>query len=82
MEGRMKDIQKTPVNVPISIDCVGVRGVRLPFGVKEYGSGSDGRHQRTVAIVDAVVNLLPDARGTHMSRFIAILHDEASPRHG
>ena len=55
---------------------------RLPFGVKEYGSGSDGRHQRTVAIVDAVVNLLPDARGTHMSRFIAILHDEASPRHG
>lgn len=64
------------------IDCVGVRGVRLPFGVKEYGSGSDGRHQRTVAIVDAVVNLLPDARGTHMSRFIAILHDEASPRHG
>ncbi|WP_337638035.1 GTP cyclohydrolase, FolE2/MptA family [Bilophila wadsworthia] len=76
----MKDIQKTPANVPISIDCVGVRGVRLPFGVKEYGSGSDGRHQRTVAIVDAVVNLLPDARGTHMSRFIAILQTWAETR--
>lgn len=69
----MKDIQNTPANVPISIDCVGVRGVRLPLWVREYGDNSKGERQRTVASVDAGVNLLPTCRGTHMSRFISIL---------
>lgn len=75
----MKDIQNTPADVPISIDCVGVRGVRLPLWVREHGNNSKGR-QRTVADVDAGVNLLSDSRGTHMSRFISLLQDWAETR--
>ncbi len=65
----MLDVQKDMPNVPIPIDRVGVRGVRMPLWVR------DRTHEKqcTVASVDLTVDLPSSFKGTHMSRFVEAL---------
>ena len=63
-------------NLPI--DEVGISGIRYPVAVPDREHGK----QDTVAEVSMSVDLRPDVKGTHLSRFVEILHDcagELSP---
>ena len=62
----MEDVQGGAANVPLPIDRVGVKDLRLPIKVKEKGGGV----QHTVAVVDLSVDLPAEFKGTHMSRFV------------
>lgn len=62
----MEDVQGGAANVPLPIDRVGVKDLRLPIKVKEKGGGV----QHTVAVVDLAVELPAEFKGTHMSRFV------------
>lgn len=65
----MEDVQSYSPAVPIHIDRVGVRGLKLPLLVRDRAHGS----QQTVACVDLGVDLPSSFKGTHMSRFVEIL---------
>jgi GTP cyclohydrolase I len=67
---KLKDIQKEKPKRGIEIDEVGISKIRLPLKIidKKYG------HQQTMGEVSIFVNLLPEHKGTHMSRFIEILN--------
>ncbi|OZI41441.1 GTP cyclohydrolase I FolE2 [Bordetella genomosp. 5] len=65
----MPDIQSTADTRHIPIQRVGIRGVRHPMLVV----GSDGVAQPTVANWTLTVALPSEEKGTHMSRFIALL---------
>jgi GTP cyclohydrolase I len=54
----------------ISIDMVGVRGLRYPITVLDKARG----YQNTVGTFNLYVNLPHRFKGTHMSRFIQILN--------
>ena len=63
----MRDIQSEPDARGISIDQVGISGLRLPTTLR------DGQiHQSGIASVALTVGLQPDRRGTHMSRLVQI----------
>ena len=66
----MLDVQNMKDSRDISVDQVGVWGIRYPVTVKDRSSGT----QNTVADVDMTVQLLPEFKGTHMSRMIEILN--------
>ena len=66
----MKDIQSLPDSRRINIRKVGVRQVRYPVIVLDKAR----RSQKTVAAVGMYVNLPHQFKGTHMSRFVEILH--------
>lgn len=70
LKSNLPDIQSTEDARNICIDRVGVRGVELPVTI-----GDSGCLQHTVATVSMTVMLPPNQRGTHMSRFIALLED-------
>jgi len=70
----MPDVQSGPDARRIAIQRVGVRGVRHPLVV----ASGDGQPLATVADWEMTVALPADAKGTHMSRFIALLES----RHG
>ena len=65
----MADVQNGPAKVPLSIDTVGVTGLKLPLVVSDRARGS----QHTVALVDLGVDLPGAFKGTHMSRFVEAL---------
>jgi GTP cyclohydrolase I len=65
----MPDVQSSADNRKIAIQRVGVRGVRHPMLVK---AGS-GQAMPTVATWEMTVALPPEEKGTHMSRFVALL---------
>ncbi len=65
----MEDVQSGPAQVPVNIDKVGVRNLRVPLRVRDR---ADGR-QNTVACVDMGVELPSAFKGTHMSRFVDAL---------
>ena len=67
----MQDVQNGPSTVPMAIDRVGVKGLRLPIVVRDRQSGE----QHTVARVDLSVDLPAEFKGTHMSRFVEALED-------
>ena len=67
----MADVQNHPADVPLPIDRVGVRGLRLPLVVSDRLQGA----QHTVAQVDLGVDLPSRFKGTHMSRFVEALED-------
>jgi len=67
----MIDVQNMKDNRDIAVDQVGVWGIKYPVTVKDRKSGK----QNTVADVDMTVALLPEFKGTHMSRMIEILND-------
>lgn len=67
----MEDVQSHTPTVPLNIDRVGVRELRLPLLVRDRARGS----QQTVASVDLGVDLPSAFKGTHMSRFVEALEE-------
>ena len=67
--GSMADVQNGPAGVPLSIDTVGVKNLKLPLMVSDRARGA----QHTVALVDLGVELPGEFKGTHMSRFVEAL---------
>lgn len=65
----MADVQNGPACVPLSIDTVGVKGLKLPLLVSDRARGS----QHTTGLVDLGVDLPAEFKGTHMSRFVEAL---------
>ena len=70
----MPDVQSSVDHRNIAIDRVGIRGVRHPIQVK-----TEAGVQPSVAVIDLDVSLPADKKGTHMSRFIALLQDQKTP---
>ncbi len=66
----MKDIQNERDVRGLAVDMVGVAAIRYPITVKDKLRGT----QETVAAVSMSVELLPEFKGTHMSRFVEILN--------
>jgi GTP cyclohydrolase IB len=54
----------------LPIDKVGVRGVRMPIQIRDKAHAL----QNTVATIGMAVDLPKEFKGTHMSRFIEVLH--------
>ena len=67
----MPDVQSTQDTRQIPIQAVGVRSVRYPLVVRR----PDGVESATVAEFEMTVYLPADQKGTHMSRFIALLEE-------
>ncbi|WP_322999511.1 GTP cyclohydrolase FolE2 [Castellaniella sp.] len=69
----MPDVQSSADTRHIAIQRVGVRGVRHPLLV-----ATAGQPQATIADWEMTVALPPEEKGTHMSRFIALLESHRS----
>ena len=54
----------------VAIDRVGVRGLKFPLKIRDR----EQAEQSTVAIVSLAVDLPHHFKGTHMSRFVEVLH--------
>jgi len=67
----MKDIQNQIDERNIPIDKVGIKNIRYPITVLDRVNGS--RH--TVAVINMYVDLPHTYKGTHMSRFVEMLHE-------
>lgn len=70
----MPDVQSSLDTRQIPIQRVGVRGVRYPLTLRT----AHGVHP-TVGTFNLDVHLPADQKGTHMSRFVALLEDEREP---
>ena len=70
----LPDVQSTQDGRNIAIDRVGVRGVSLPIVIE----GKNGP-QHTIATLTMTVALPADQKGTHMSRFIALMDELREP---
>ncbi len=68
----VEDVQARADTRRIPINRVGIKDVRHPVRVKDRTTGE----QHTVATFNMYVNLPHDFKGTHMSRFVEILHHE------
>lgn len=66
----MKDIQNQRDYRNIPIDKVGIKNLRYPITVLDRRNG----YQHTVASINMYVDLPHKNKGTHMSRFVEILH--------
>jgi len=66
----MIDIQNQPDFRKIPIDKVGIKGLKYPVKVLDKTTGL----QSTVAQISMYVDLPHQCKGTHMSRFVEILH--------
>jgi GTP cyclohydrolase I len=66
----MIDIQNQPDYRNIPIDKVGIKGLKYPVNVLDKNKGL----QSTVAQISMYVDLPHQCKGTHMSRFVEILH--------
>ncbi|MDZ7788531.1 MAG: GTP cyclohydrolase FolE2 [Halofilum sp. (in: g-proteobacteria)] len=69
------DIQGSPDNRRIAIDQVGIKDIRYPITVRDRA----GEALPTVAHATMTVQLPEQYKGTHMSRFIEILHKHKDP---
>lgn len=69
------DIQGTADHRRIAIDHVGIRDLRYPITVRDR----DGEVLPTVARATMTVQLPEHYKGTHMSRFVQILHEHKEP---
>ncbi|WP_405625024.1 GTP cyclohydrolase, FolE2/MptA family [Streptomyces sp. NBC_01396] len=69
----MHDIQNEPDSRGIAIDEVGISGLRYPL------TFDDGHtRQQGIADISVTVALQAERRGTHMSRMIALVHEEVA----
>jgi GTP cyclohydrolase I len=68
----VEDVQSRADTRQIPINRVGIKDVRHPVRVKDRTAGE----QHTVATFNMYVNLPHDFKGTHMSRFVEVLHHE------
>jgi GTP cyclohydrolase I len=66
----MKDVQNQRDTRNIPIDKVGIKNLRYPVTVLDRREG----RQATVASINMYVDLPHEYKGTHMSRFVEILH--------
>ena len=66
----VEDVQGHPDTRRIPINKVGIKDIYHPVRVKDRANGE----QHTVANFNMYVNLPHDFKGTHMSRFVEILH--------
>lgn len=66
----MIDIQKQTDHRNIPIDQVGIKNLRYPIKVLDRANG----FQHTVATINMYVDLPHHSKGTHMSRFVELLH--------
>ena len=66
----MKDIQNERDHRNIPIDKVGIKNLQYPITVLDRQKG----YQHTVASINMYVDLPHKNKGTHMSRFVEILH--------
>ncbi|VVE52882.1 GTP cyclohydrolase FolE2 [Pandoraea anhela] len=71
----MPDVQSSVDTRQIPIQRVGVRGVRHPLSVRL----ADGDVQSTIGLFNLDVHLPGDQKGTHMSRFVALLEANRAP---
>jgi GTP cyclohydrolase I len=74
VEVTMKDVQNSHDHRRIEIDKVGVKNVSYPITVLDKANG----FQHTIATINMYVNLPHKYKGTHMSRFVEILHSKKS----
>jgi GTP cyclohydrolase I len=65
----LPDIQGKPDHRDLSINQVGVRGLRYPLRLVDVA----GEVRATVATLTMTVGLPPNVKGTHMSRFVEIM---------
>ncbi len=65
------DIQSQLDTRRIAIDAVGIKGLRHPVVIHDHEQAA----QASVATFSFTVNLPHDRKGTHMSRFVALLGD-------
>ena len=68
----VEDVQSRADTRRIAIDRVGIKQIRHPVRVKDRSAGE----QHTVATFNMYVDLPHNFKGTHMSRFVEILHHE------
>ena len=68
------DVQNSTDTRRIAIQRVGVKGVRHPFTIK-----TASKVQSTVGTWNLYVQLPDEKKGTHMSRFIALLEETNTP---
>lgn len=73
----LHDKQSEPDDRELRIDKVGVRGLRMPIQVRDKAHSL----QNTVATIGLYVDLPKEFKGTHMSRFIEVLHAHGSVVH-
>ena len=66
----MKDMQSQPDFRKIPIDKVGIKNLRYPITVRDRRDG----FQHTIAVINMYVGLPHNNKGTHMSRFVELLH--------
>jgi GTP cyclohydrolase I len=69
-KGKMKDVQNQRDYRNIPIEKVGIKNLRYPITVRDRREG----FQNTVASINMYVDLPHQDKGTHMSRFVEILH--------
>lgn len=69
----IEDVQNLPDVRQLAIDKVGIKAIRHPVKVKDKMGGA----QHTVASFNMYVQLPHDFKGTHMSRFVEILNNNA-----
>ena len=66
----MPDVQSSHDARDIAIDQVGIKAIRHPVTLRD-----DGQEQASVAECQLTVGLPADKKGTHMSRFVALLNE-------
>ncbi|MBW1695962.1 MAG: GTP cyclohydrolase I FolE2 [Deltaproteobacteria bacterium] len=66
----MKDVQNQQDHRNIPINKVGIKNLRYPITVLDRKNG----YQHTVATINMYVDLPHKYKGTHMSRFVEMLH--------
>jgi len=76
-QAKLHDKQSEPDHRELRIDKVGVRGLRMPIQVLDKAR----RLQNTIATIGMYVDLPKEFKGTHMSRFIEVLHAHGSIVH-
>ena len=67
----MEDVQAGPDDRELPIDLVGVSGLRYPITVRDKAR----RRQMTVAEMSLSASLPHHFKGTHMSRFVEVVHE-------
>ena len=68
----VEDVQAHADTRRLPINRVGIKDIRHPVRVKDRSAGE----QHTIASFNMYVSLPHDFKGTHMSRFVEILHAE------
>jgi GTP cyclohydrolase I len=74
---KLHDKQSERDHRELRIDKVGVRGLRMPIQIRDKAHAV----QNTIATISLYVDLPKEFKGTHMSRFIEVLHAHGTMVH-